>query len=398
MTNNNTPDRASDFDEEIPTYAAPESATPQDDAPHKSVYERAGRVAPQTIPAQQPTTPDVPPAQPDPVEPVQAEAAEQLVVQPDTNGAEYVEPTTVLPGNAEVPEATTPVAEQPLGDSLFAQNDGPNAVPTQTPAPGGVDDLRSQPLASDAPTSVFDASAPTTTYEPVQPEPAYAQPAAAAPAYNDDDFAPAQPATQAAVVPPAQPVAPVEPVQQEVQIEDLNVVQARRGTIDFGVFLLRVVVGAYLVLTAVSTFFGIGENDGIQGLNDAYTLQGYAQAGILSVLVPALQLTAGVFLLLGLITPIAAALATAVTAFGALDALDATTSIDVFNLDSSVLFAGLLAVVATALQFTGPGKISFDVSRSWAERPLASSWIFVIIGIGGAVAMWWFLAGVNPLN
>lgn len=377
MTDNNTPDRASDFDEEIPTYAASESATQQNDVPEKSVYERAGRVAPQTIPAQQPNATDQPVVQ----QPVQPEAVEPQINQVDNPGADYVEPTTVLPGNAET-----------SGEDV-------NAVPTQTPAPGAVNDPRSEPLASDAPTSVFDASEPAVS-EPAQPEPAYTQAVPAAPAYNDDDFAPAEPATQA-VVPPAQPVAPVAPVapvQQEVQMDDLNVVQAKRGTIDFGVFLLRIVVGAYLVLAAVSTFFGIGENDGIQGLNDAYTLQGYAQAGILSVLVPALQLTAGVFLLLGLVTPIAAALATAVTAFGALDALDAATGIDVFNLDPSVLFAGLLAVVATALQFTGPGKISFDVSRSWAERPLASSWIFAIIGIGGAVAMWWFLAGVNPLN
>lgn len=53
--------------------------------------------------------------------------------------------------------------------------------------------------------------------------------------------------------------------------------------------------------------------------------------------------------------------------------------------------------IAIALQFTGPGFISFDVKRSWARRPLATSWIFVIVGIAVLVALWWFGAGVNPI-
>jgi hypothetical protein len=48
--------------------------------------------------------------------------------------------------------------------------------------------------------------------------------------------------------------------------------------------------------------------------------------------------------------------------------------------------------------FTGPGTISFDRSRGWSRRPLASSWIFAAVGLVGAAALWWFGAGTNPFN
>ena len=50
------------------------------------------------------------------------------------------------------------------------------------------------------------------------------------------------------------------------------------------------------------------------------------------------------------------------------------------------------------LQFTGPGFISVDFKRSWARRPLGTSWVFVLIGVAILVALWFFGAGVNPLK
>ena len=53
----------------------------------------------------------------------------------------------------------------------------------------------------------------------------------------------------------------------------------------------------------------------------------------------------------------------------------------------------MLFLLVLGLLFTGPGRWSLDFSRSWVRRPLASSWIFAFVGIGGLVAIWWFLAG-----
>jgi len=50
------------------------------------------------------------------------------------------------------------------------------------------------------------------------------------------------------------------------------------------------------------------------------------------------------------------------------------------------------------VQFTGPGLYALDGARGWARRPLASSWLFMILGIAAVVAAWWLLAGTNPLS
>ena len=118
-------------------------------------------------------------------------------------------------------------------------------------------------------------------------------------------------------------------------------------------------------------------------------------ASALSVAIPTIELTAGAFILLGLLTPIAAALGLVVTLFMAAHEAITTTS-TVFDVDPAMLIAILLAGLALALQFTGPGHVSLDFGRSWARRPLVSSWIWVILGIAGAVALWYFGTGINP--
>ena len=68
------------------------------------------------------------------------------------------------------------------------------------------------------------------------------------------------------------------------------------------------------------------------------------------------------------------------------------------RLMSTLYESVILFGISLALQFTGPGLYSFDYGRSWARRPLVSSWIFILLAIAGAVALWWFGAGVNPLS
>ncbi|MEJ5998723.1 DoxX family protein [Corynebacterium sp. H130] len=195
------------------------------------------------------------------------------------------------------------------------------------------------------------------------------------------------------------PVAYEEPVVAAAAVDKPEVqsfADARRGTIDFGLMIIRLVVGGLLTFQAAQTFFELGGAPGIDGLREQFS--NYAMGDILAIAIPTMQLLAGVFLVFGLLTPVAASIATAVTGFGAVNAIAQADGLNAMNPGDSVILPILLAVLALGLQFTGPGKISFDVARSWAQRPLASSWIWAIIGIAGAVAMWWFLAGVNPLG
>ncbi|WP_080795274.1 DoxX family protein [Corynebacterium pacaense] len=248
-----------------------------------------------------------------------------------------------------------------------------------------------QGLASDAPTSAADSQPTTVAPRPfAQSEPA--PPVLPAPPtrsldrpadnYADTDFAPV---TQA----PAETGTGVHP-EAAVAVPD-----ARRGTLDFGVLIIRVVIGAYLVARGVFTFFGLGGSDGLNGLETDFA--GYQLPEVLAILIPSIELAAGVFLILGLMTPVAAAVATVATSFTALHEITIHEG-PWGDLSEPVILAVLLTLVVIGLQFTGPGRISLDAGRGWARRPLLSSWIFVILGIALAGVLWWFGAGVNPVG
>lgn len=171
----------------------------------------------------------------------------------------------------------------------------------------------------------------------------------------------------------------------------------RRGTIDFGLLFIRIALSAYLIIAGAKTFFELGDSQGLSGLEGDFA--NYAWDTALSIAVPTMQLIAGVFLLLGLITPLAAMLGLVVTGFTAVHEIAQTgAGLDVFSWPDSVWLSLVLFVIAVGLQFTGPGFISLDFKRSWARRPLGTSWVFVLIGVAILVALWFFGAGVNPLN
>ncbi|KGF15971.1 DoxX family protein [Corynebacterium freneyi] len=172
----------------------------------------------------------------------------------------------------------------------------------------------------------------------------------------------------------------------------------RRGTLDLGLLLLRLGVGGMVLMLGLATFFQFGGAPGIGTLEAQFAANGYNFAGVIAVAIPTVQVIAGGLLVLGLATPLGAALALAISAF--------LTMFEVAVGDSgwNVLAAGAepvrlqlaLTASALALQFTGPGRYGIDFSRGWARRPLASSWIFCLLAIAAAVALWYFSAGQLP--
>ena len=183
----------------------------------------------------------------------------------------------------------------------------------------------------------------------------------------------------------------------ETLVTDEEPQRARRGTIDFGLLFVRLALGIYLLVAGASTFFKLGGNEGLSGLENEYGE--YTMAAALAIGVPTVQLIAGAFLLLGLVTPLAAMFGLIVTGFEAVHGLNTSgDGLDIFAWDESVWLGLVLFAIAVALQFTGPGFISLDFNRSWTRRPLATSWIFVVIGVAALVAIWWFGTGVNPLS
>lgn len=224
--------------------------------------------------------------------------------------------------------------------------------------------------------------------------------------YRDEDFAPTEaPAAPAAttVAPAAYPgdpaVAPAPVASQELTAEESAAARhadrTRRGTIDFGIFLLRLAISAWLILESVGTFFNLGGGQGITGLENEFAA--YPAGGVLAVAVPVTQLAAGLFLIFGLLTPLFAAVATVVTGFSALHFVATSgEGLNVFAWPDSAWLAVMLLAMSVVLQFTGPGLYSLDFGRGWARRPLWSSWIFVVLAIVAVAALWWFGTGINP--
>lgn len=172
--------------------------------------------------------------------------------------------------------------------------------------------------------------------------------------------------------------------------------ETRRGTTDFGLFLMRLFLGAFLIIDSVAIFFRLGGNEGISGLESAFADYPYGSG--LAVVVPTLELAAGVFLVLGLLTPIAALVAIAVTGFMALHAfITQSDGFNVFAWTPETWVPVMLLAASLVVQFTGPGRYGVDASRGWAKRPLVSSWICALLGLAAAGLMWWLGTGVNPV-
>lgn len=191
--------------------------------------------------------------------------------------------------------------------------------------------------------------------------------------------------------------APRESGDRDFVAEDAP--DTRRGTLDLGLLLLRLGIGALLILQGLATIFQLGGAPGIGALEAAFADNNYAYAGVLAWIIPIVQLTAGGLLVLGAATPLGAALALGITAY--LTMFEVATGSTGWNILAEgaepVRLQLALTAAALALQFTGPGRYAVDVGfGGWVRRPLASSWIFCIIAIAIAVGLWYLTSGQLP--
>lgn len=229
--------------------------------------------------------------------------------------------------------------------------------------------------AKPEPQSVEVAPAAEPEPEPViREDPAFTEPAKAVPVS----------ATETTGETPVVPAAAAEP-----EVATDKPVREKRGTLGFGLLLLRLVVGGLLLVQGLQTLFAFGDNGGLNVLERHLT--DHSHADLLAVGLSAGAVVAGGLLILGLLTPFGAAIGAVVAGFFALHFLRKWDGgYWPSALDTEVQMWAILAAVAVAILFTGPGRISFDRSRGWATRPLASAWLFAIIA-GGALAALWFL-------
>lgn len=185
----------------------------------------------------------------------------------------------------------------------------------------------------------------------------------------------------------------------EVGVIDPDRRDDRRGTQDLGLLLLRVAVGVLLIGHGLQKVFGWWGGPGLDGFRESLTDVGFQHADILTYVAAGGQIAAGVLLVIGLFTPIAAAgalgyLITSVLAEATIAHEEARLSS--FLTDGHEYRLVLVCAVA-AIILVGPGRYGLDAGRGWARRPFIGSFAALVLGVGAGVAIWVLLNGTNPL-
>jgi putative oxidoreductase len=157
---------------------------------------------------------------------------------------------------------------------------------------------------------------------------------------------------------------------------------------DVGLLLLRFAVGATMIQAGLIKALDFGATVAFMESG------GWRMPTFAAALVTATETAGGVLLLLGLLTPLAAAgvLAAMIDAW-LVNVSAAAFWSDPFNVPFLTAFA------VTALLFAGAGAYSLDAKLFGRHRwPGVISVGLLIIGIAAAVATWVLLNGTNPLH
>lgn len=171
----------------------------------------------------------------------------------------------------------------------------------------------------------------------------------------------------------------------------------RRGTQNLGLLILRVGLGVVLISHGLQKLFGWWDGQGLTGFRNSLSDVGYQHADLLAYVSAGGEIVAGVLLVLGLFTPLAAAGALAFLINGLLAAMSGPHAQPSYFLPNGQEYQITLVVLAVAVILTGPGRYGLDAGRGWAHRPFIGSFVALIVGIAGGIAVWVLLNGVNPL-
>jgi putative oxidoreductase len=151
------------------------------------------------------------------------------------------------------------------------------------------------------------------------------------------------------------------------------------GGADFGLLVLRLVVGGTFVANGLQELFGLFHGMGRTGLGQLLAFAGYQHVSVLVWVTGGTELVAGALIVLGLFTPIAAA--------GMLGLL---ANLIVLKWPNGFFGSGyqlelVLSAAAFALLFAGPGRVSLDRPTPWFRRPVLNGFLFLIIAAAAAL-------------
>ncbi|NMM88318.1 DoxX family protein [Rhodococcus sp. SRB_17] len=191
----------------------------------------------------------------------------------------------------------------------------------------------------------------------------------------------------------ADPVPAADPVPVVSDSSDLS---TGRGTLDLGLLVLRLAVGGTALVHGLQKLTGIWNGPGLGGFETMLADAGFEQAKLLAILGGVGEVAGGALLILGLLTPVAAAsiLAVMINAWALRQA--SAPGLEYFAPEGTECEM-LLGICAGVIILTGPGLLSLDGRRGWARRPYVGSLVVLVLGIAAGVCTWIFLNGANPL-
>ncbi|WP_072687500.1 DoxX family protein [Rhodococcus marinonascens] len=191
----------------------------------------------------------------------------------------------------------------------------------------------------------------------------------------------------------APPVAATDDTSARIEQGDVEI---GRGTLDLGLLALRLAVGGTVLVHGLQKLTGVWDGPGLGGFEEMLANAGFQQAKLLSILGAVGEVAGGALLILGLVTPLAAAsvLAVMINAWAFRQVGD--PGLEYFA-PVGTEYETLLGVCAGVIILTGPGRISLDGRRGWATRPFIGSLVALLLGIAAGVCVWIFLNGANPL-
>jgi putative oxidoreductase len=163
---------------------------------------------------------------------------------------------------------------------------------------------------------------------------------------------------------------------------------AWNGGTDIGLLLLRLGIGGVVFAHGAQKVFGLWGGTGIAGFATNLEGLGYQQATTLSWLTGVTELVAGAFLVLGLLTPLAAAAVLAIMINAVLLKLGNGFFVSGPKGSDALELSALLGLGAACLVLTGPGRIALDNGRAWHRRPASWGVLALVIGVAAAVLVY----------
>ncbi|HHY07139.1 MAG TPA: DoxX family protein [Corynebacteriales bacterium] len=225
-------------------------------------------------------------------------------------------------------------------------------------------------------------------------------PAVEAPEEEEETSFPLPPIAEPAptiVIPPAEPstlpyvpaesgdslVADVDEAEDEPETEKVP-----RGTMDLGLFLLRAAVGIVFLLDGADKLFGLFGGS-ISQTEELLRSVGFTNSTQMwAIFTGVVELVAGIILVLGLFTPLAAGALLGVTGTLILTEIGIGIPAATGLHHSSIAFLAVLVCALSAIILTGAGRWAIDGAWKWATLPKWGSLVWWIAGIAAGPVFW----------